>query len=152
MKTTPIRLLLTLLVLPLLACFLSGCHSEGERCSKCGMLVDENPRWIAGLVNESDREQRFCSPRCMFAWLRSPRGTGAKDAWATEYYGQTRRPVEELFFVMGSDLTGPMGKSLVPVAERPAAERFMEDHQGSRVLSADEITADLLKEVAGRSP
>jgi copper chaperone NosL len=60
--------------------------------------------------------------------------------------------VGEVLFVMGSDITGPMGKALVPIAGRTAAEQFMKDHYGSRILTADEITPEVLREVAGRKP
>jgi nitrous oxide reductase accessory protein NosL len=139
-----------LLVLALAILCSTGCGPKAERCSKCGMLVDDHPRWIAGVVGPSGKEQRFCSPRCMFAWLRGPRGEGARDPWITEYYHQKRMPIDQVFFVMGSDVTGPMGKALVPVAGRPAAERFLQDHHGTRILTATEITSDLLKEIAGK--
>jgi nitrous oxide reductase accessory protein NosL len=128
----------------------SGCGPTADRCRKCGMAVDDHPRWIAGMIARSGEEARFCSPRCLFAYLRSPRGEGGRDAWVTEYYSQQRTPVPDIFFVIGSDITGPMGKALVPVAGRAAAERFRKDHHGTRVLSADEITADLLRELAGK--
>jgi hypothetical protein len=38
----------------------------------------------------------------------------------------------------------------VPIAGRAAAEQFLKDHYGSRILTADEITAALLREVAGK--
>lgn len=145
----------TLRCLWLLACLAAltvGCDSKGERCRKCGMLVDQAPRWIAGLTNSTGAQERFCCERCMFAHLRSPEGAQARDAWVTEYYAQQRMPVGEVLFVMGSDITGPMGKALVPIAGRAAAEQFMKDHYGNRILTADEITPEVLREVAGRMP
>jgi nitrous oxide reductase accessory protein NosL len=70
----------------------------------------------------------------------------------TEYYFQKRTPVADVFFVMGSDVVGPMGKALVPIAGREAAERFRQDHHGSRLLKAGEITPELLREIAGKPP
>lgn len=125
-----------------------GCGPHREHCQKCGMLVDDHPRWIAGMVAPSGSVERFCCPRCMFAYWRSPRGNGSQDAWVTEYYTQKRTPVRDVVFVMGSDVTGPMGKSLVPVAGRSAAEQFLKDHHGSRLLTSDEITPGLLRELA----
>jgi hypothetical protein len=45
-----------------------------------------------------------------------------------------------------------MGKSLVPIAGREAAERFRLDHHGTRILGNNEITLDLLREIAGKPP
>jgi copper chaperone NosL len=139
-----------LMVLAMMTLFTGGCQPKAERCSKCGMLVADHPRWIAGVVDASGRPQKFCSPRCMFAWLRGDRGVGAHDPWITEYYSQKRMPIEQVFFVMGSDVIGPMGKALVPVEERSAAERFQQDHHGTRILKADEVTSALLKEIASK--
>jgi nitrous oxide reductase accessory protein NosL len=138
-----------LLLLTCVAALFVGCDSEGDRCRKCGMLVDQAPRWIAGLTNSAGMPERFCCERCMFAHLRGPQGPGSRDAWVTEYYSQKRMPVEDVLFVSGSDVTGPMGKALVPVAGRAAAEQFLKDHHGTRILSADEITTEVLREIAG---
>lgn len=130
----------------------TGCGPSGARCAKCGMLVADHPRWVAGAITASGGEERFCCPRCMFSWHLSPRGKGSRDLWVTEYYSQQRTPVGDVFFVMGSDVVGPMGKSLVPIARREAAERFRQDHHGSRLLLAGEITPELLREIAGKPP
>jgi len=132
------------------AILIIGCDSKGERCRKCGMLVDQAPRWIAGLTNSTGTQERFCCERCMFAHLRSPEGAGDHGAWVTEYYTQKRMPVGEVLFVMGSDVTGPMGKALVPIAGHTEAEQFRKDHYGTRILTADEITLEVLREVAGK--
>ncbi len=134
----------------LLVSGMAGCRARGERCAKCGMLVEAAPRWIAGLTNATGRQQRFCAPRCMFAWLRSPGGEGARDAWVTEYYGQRRMSVEDVLFVAGSDVVGPMGASLVPVAGEEAARRFLHDHHGARIVAAGRVTRALLRDLRGR--
>lgn len=130
----------------------AGCGPAGARCAKCGMLVEDHPRWVAGAVTASGGEERFCCPRCMLAWHLSPRGKGSRDLWVTEYYAQQPTPVADVFFVMGSDVVGPMGKALVPIAGREAAERFRQDHRGSRLLQAGEITSERLREIAGKPP
>jgi copper chaperone NosL len=148
MNSKAICLVLVLIGVAALAC---GCGSKGDRCRKCGMLVDQHPRWIAGLSNPAGKEERFCCERCMLVHLRSPQGAGSRDAWVTEYYSQKRMPIGDVLFVMGSDVTGPMGKALVPIAGRTAAEQFLQDHHGQRILAAGEITAEVLREVAGKS-
>ncbi|MHB1309276.1 MAG: ABC transporter permease [Limisphaerales bacterium] len=71
--------------------------------------------------------------------------------WESTVIGsQQRLSVTNVLFVMGSDLTGPMGKALVPIAGRTPAEQFMKDHRGTRVLTVAEITPDLLREIAGK--
>jgi len=129
---------------------MAGCDVKGERCRKCGMRVEDHPRWIAGLTTDSGATERFCSPRCLFAHWRSERGAGARHAWVTEYYTQKPTPVNEVLFVAGSDVIGPMGTALVPIAGRAAAEQFLGDHHGTRLVSADEITVEFLRGLAAK--
>ena len=65
----------------------------------------------------------------------------------TEYYSQERRSARTLFYVLGSDLEGPMGRDLVPVAGRDEAERFRREHHGERVLAFDEVTSDIVEDL-----
>jgi nitrous oxide reductase accessory protein NosL len=48
------------------------------------------------------------------------------------------------FYVIGSDVMGPMGKELVPFASEAAARDFLKDHRGQRVLTFKEITSATL--------
>ena len=123
----------------------AACRNPDERCAKCGMVVDAAPRWIAGLKSSARRQRRFCSPGCMLHFLRSPDGEGASDAWVIEYYGQKRVPANQAFFVSGSDVIGPMGKSLVPVAGLEASERFRREHRGAAVFTLDQLDHNLLR-------
>ncbi len=151
-ETSRASALRSLLFAACLAFLIGGCGSKADRCRKCGMLVDQYPRWIAGLTNAAGREERFCCERCMLAFFRSPQGTNCHGAWVTEYYSQKRMPISEVFFVAGSDVTGPMGRALVPITGRAAAEQFLKDHHGTRIFTADEITLEILREVAGKTP
>jgi nitrous oxide reductase accessory protein NosL len=141
-----------LLLLVGVSALVLGCDSKRDRCRKCGMWVDQYPRWIAGLTNPAGKEERFCCERCMFAHYRSPNGAGCRGAWITEYYTQQRMPVGVVFFVSGSDVTGPMGKALVPIAGREKAEQFKHDHYGTRIYTADEISIPVLQDIAGKTP
>ena len=128
-----------------------GCEvvDEPGQCSKCGMDVDAAPRWTAGLTREDGTDLRFCSPRCMFAWMLKEDAAGT--AWVTEYYSQRRLPAAGLYFVIGSDVIGPMGDALVPVRGLEAAEQFRKDHDGEKVLGMSEITIELLQSLKKRS-
>ena len=127
----------------LVALLAAACSSEVERCPKCGMDVRSAPRWIAGLTRDDGTELSFCSPRCLFAWRHQVGAEG--NFWVTEYYSQQRRPVEGMHFVVGSDVVGPMGAALVPVEGKEAAERFLHDHDGERIVEFSEITVELLQ-------
>jgi nitrous oxide reductase accessory protein NosL len=58
----------------------------------------------------------------------------------TEFYGLTKTDGRKAFFVIGSDVLGPMGHELVPLASREDAQDFLKDHKGTRILGFDEVT------------
>jgi nitrous oxide reductase accessory protein NosL len=50
-------------------------------------------------------------------------------------------------YVMGSDVMGPMGHELTPLATRADADDFLKDHKGKRILRYDEVTAEIVAAV-----
>ena len=110
-------------------------EAETLRCGTCGMMVAPDDGWRAGTTGEA-----FDSPKCLF---RHHHERGAvSDGWVIEYYSQERRPASGLFYVVGSDLEGPMGRDFVPIATREQAEQLRVDHHGDRVLAFEEITEE----------
>ncbi|MBP6809848.1 MAG: nitrous oxide reductase accessory protein NosL, partial [Chromatiaceae bacterium] len=61
----------------------------------------------------------------------------------TEYYGLDRIPARDAWFVIGSDVLGPMGHELVPLASEADAQEFLRDHAGQRILRFDDVTPEL---------
>lgn len=121
---------------------LAACGADAEapaRCDLCGMRVDASSGWRAGGTRADGAALSFDTPKCLFRY-RHTRGA-ITEPWVIEYYTQARRPAAGLFYVIGTDLEGPMGRDLVPVAERDAAEQLLADHHGERVLTFDEIDA-----------
>jgi hypothetical protein len=119
----------------------AGCRRgpAQERCPNCGMIVDRNSPFRAELVTPKGAVG-YDSPRCALAGSRS----GAPGTLRVqEFY--TRRYVDgaTLRFVGGSDVEGPMGAELVPVAT-DKVDKFMADHHGARVYRADDVTPSVL--------
>lgn len=138
--------LLTGISLALSLAALVACSSSSEehpRCAQCGMYADAAPQWLATARDSGGALLQFDGPKCM---LRYAAGAGAGRGLqlsVTEYYSQTTKPVEALLFVRGSDLRSPMGRDLVPVEGRDAANDFARDHGGD-VLTFAEITPAVL--------
>lgn len=124
----------------LLGLVLVACGDDRPRCSACGMYADTAPAWAVGARTRSGEEVRFDAPRCFFA--RALRERDLVSPWVTEYYSQSRQPAEKMAFVEGSDVTGPMGRDLVPV--NPVnVPRFVQEH-GGRSLPFEAIDAAVL--------
>lgn len=102
------------------------------------MRVTRGAAFASGAREASGTEVFFDSPKCLFRFLAAHRDASA--AWCTEYLTRSERPVGELFFLLGSDLRGPMGVDLVPVDTRAHADELLQRHHGTRVLVHSEIT------------
>ena len=123
-----------------------------DTCPVCGMLVARYPAWIATVVFGDGHAAHFDGAKDLFKYLfdlpryAPDRTRGEISAiGVTEYYGLTRIDAREAWYVIGSDVLGPMGHELVPLATEADAEAFMEDHQGVRMLRFQEVTPELLQ-------
>jgi len=133
-----------LLAMMLLGVGVAACGGDTRpRCSECGMYADVAPAFAAYARGSDGHELRFDAPRCLFRYLASPNGRGATRPEVTEHYSQTRVAAETVVFVVGSDVTGPMGRDLIPVARDHSAQ-FVADHHG-RVVERAAIDSALLR-------
>jgi hypothetical protein len=123
------------------AVLLVACKKE-SRCKQCGMRIDPSSPWRTELVADDGTVTSFDTPRCAFtSWRRG--ATPAKTLRAQDYYERRWARAEELRFVVGGDVPGPMGPDLVPV-EPARALKFVQDHGADRAYLADEITMAVL--------
>ncbi len=126
--------------------------SAKEKCPVCGMFVARYPDWLASTTLKDGTTSFFDGPRDLFShYLDLPRYARGKtradivSLSVKEYYSLKSIDARSAFFVIGSDVYGPMGAELVPFATRKDAEAFMADHRGKRILRFDEVTLPILK-------
>lgn len=123
-----------------------------DKCPVCGMFVARYPDWIAGVRFADGSRVFFDGPKDLFRfWLAPERHAPGRtrrdvvDAFVTDYYAARQVDARAAWYVVGSDVLGPMGHELVPFATEAAAREFLRDHGGKRVLGVDAIDAELLK-------
>ena len=120
-----------------------------DLCPVCGMLVAKYPNWVAIVEHEGGRARFFDGAKDLFKYhFDGPKygeGTtaGVVRRWVTEFYGLNRIEAGKAFYVVGSDVLGPMGHELVPLASREEAEEFLADHKGRCILTFAEVGRDL---------
>jgi len=111
-----------------------------DRCPVCGMFVSPYPAWFAEVVLVDQPPLYFDGPKDLFNYLLSRASYHPSPVpeiaavFVTEYYTQQQLPAESVSFVAGSDVLGPMGKELVPVAGEKPLQTFLQDHGGDRVM------------------
>jgi copper chaperone NosL len=123
-----------------------------DKCPVCGMFVAKYPDWLAGARLADGTVALFDGPKDLFKFWLDPgqflpgrRAADLTAAFVTDYYTVRQLDAREAFFVLGSDVHGPMGRELVPFARREEAEEFRRDHRGTQVLRFDEVTASLVR-------
>ena len=128
-----------------------GAAPKGN-CAVCGMHVANFPDWAAVVSFTDGTQAWFDGPKDLFVYLLDLKRYAAKrtpsDITSIEvkdYYGLKHIDGRKAFYVIGSDVLGPMGKELVPFATEAGARDFLKDHRGQKVVSFQEITPDTMK-------
>ncbi len=125
----------------------------GERdvCPVCGMFGAKDPSWIATIRVRDGRLEHFDGAKDLWKFLldmpRWARGRAVDDVEAigvTSDYEGERIAARPAWYVVGSDVFGPMGHELVPHASEADAKEFLADHKGRRILRAADVTLALL--------
>ena len=123
-----------------------------DTCPVCGMFVAKYPEWIGTVLYRDGHAHHFDGAKDLFKYLLDlPRWAPGHEAaniasiGVTEYYGLTRIDAHTAWYVIGSDVLGPMGHELIPLETEEDAKEFLKDHAGKRILRFDEVTLPLLK-------
>lgn len=124
---------------------------ENATCPVCGMFVARYPAWVATVLYRDGHAHHFDGAKDLFKYLFDlPRYAPDRSAAAiaaigvTEYYNLDRIDARRAWFVIGSDVLGPMGHELVPLASEADAEAFVADH-GGQVIRFEAVDAELLE-------
>ena len=126
--------------------------SPKDKCPVCGMFVSKYPDWTATVAFQDGSLAWFDGAKDLFKFLADPgrfmpgrKATDVRTVTVTDYYGVKPLDAKEGYFVVGSDVFGPMGKELVPFGKKTEAEEFLRDHRGKRVLRFGEVNRTVLE-------
>jgi copper chaperone NosL len=120
-------------------------------CPVCGMFVAKYPHWIATVVFKDGHADHFDGGKDFFKYMldmkKYARGRTREQIAVmavTSYYDAARIDASAAFYVLGSDVLGPMGHELVAHAGEAGAKEFLSDHKGRRILRFADVTPALL--------
>ena len=147
------RLFLSLLLaawIPLAAAQAIPKPGAKDLCPVCGMLVSKYPNWVAVVTWKDGHAHFFDGAKDMFKFLQDlpkyapgHRPEEINGIYVTDFYNLERIDARKALFVFGSDVLGPMGHELIPLASQADANDFMKDHKGKKILPFDRVTPDI---------
>lgn len=128
--------------------------SGSDKCPVCGMFVAKYPDFLAQVIFKGGSNAVFDGAKDMFQYYlnlkkydASKKSEDIESIYVTDYYGLNAIDAKSAVYVIGSNVTGPMGKELIPFAKKEDADEFMSDHAGKKSLKFEEITPEVLKDL-----
>lgn len=128
---------------------------KDEKCPVCGMFVYKYPRFATRLSYEENGKpisHAFDGVKDLLKFYHNPSKWGGyvkhKDEvytiWVSDYYTQEAIDGKKAFYVIGSDIYGPMGKEFIPFRTLKSAQTFLKDHKGSQIVEFSKISESLV--------
>jgi copper chaperone NosL len=130
--------------------------SEGDRCPVCAMEVIRYPKFASAIALTDGRTFYFCGTGCMIrTWLHPEVFLGvSREALdrpvVRDYFTGRAVDARRVTWVAGSDVVGPMGPAVVPIADESHVETFQRRHGGDHTFRLDEMDDARWIEITGK--
>ncbi len=125
--------------------------TKKDRCPVCGMFVHPYQKWITQIQFKDGSHHSFDGMKCLSRYYFNPakfdvapKKREVERVLVREYYTLKFISHEKAYYVIGSDVHGPMGHELIPFDDEKSAEIFLIDHNGLKILRFNQIDAELL--------
>jgi copper chaperone NosL len=126
--------------------------TKKDKCPVCGMFVYKYPKWVAVIELADGISYFYDGAKDMFKhYMNVSKYTPGKSGHeivsleVTDYYAVALIDAKEAWYVIGSDVFGPMGHELIPFENQASAQEFLEDHKGTRILRFQDVTEETIK-------
>ena len=126
--------------------------TKQDRCPVCGMFVYKYPKWVAQIYFNDGKAYFYDGAKDMFKHIfNTEKYTPGKtvemmtEILVTDYYDVELFDAKSAYYVIGSDVLGPMGHELLPFKDQESAKEFLEDHKGKSILRYPEVTPAVIE-------
>jgi len=116
--------------------------SKGEKCPICGMFVYKYPKW-ATQIFYADKHYSFDGAKDMFKYYFDNK-KGITEILILDWYTQKTIDATKAYYVIGSDVYGPMGHELIGFKDKADAKTFYMDHRGTKIIQFKDITQEMV--------
>jgi nitrous oxide reductase accessory protein NosL len=127
--------------------------SDDAKCPVCGMFVSKYPKWVATMEID-EKKYYFDGVKDMMKYYIFDGDfiydrTHISKIRVSDYYTLEAISAKKAFYVLDSDVYGPMGHELIPFKTQKSANAFKEEHQAKAVVKFDEITDSMVMALDG---
>lgn len=124
---------------------------KDEKCPVCGMFTYKYPKWAAQIFYKQGDKKRHWSfdgvkdlMKFYFdaqKWGNYPiaKQKNITKILVTDYYSQKGIDGTKAFYVIRSDVYGPMGNEFIPFKNEIDATTFKRDHYGKKIIKFQDI-------------
>lgn len=124
---------------------------EKAKCPVCGMFVAKYPNWVGEIETADGQHYYFDGVKDMLKFYFDPNRYHVKLASdqiaairVSDYYDLGPMDAHKAWYVIGSNVYGPMGDELIPFRTKEEAEIFSKDHFGKSIVSFEKIDAKMV--------
>ncbi len=149
----------------LLILFTTGCSETVPRkafaievhkeCPLCGMIPARYPQFHCQMVLQNGDYVAFDSAAGLLTFLLFPDKTGlssgeVESVYFKDYVTETWIHSDQTYFVIGSEIMGPMGIEFLAVDSQEKAQSLMNQEKGELTVSYNQINRQFMVKAAGR--
>jgi copper chaperone NosL len=123
-----------------------------DKCPVCGMFVAKYPDWLAAVRLRDGSHVFFDGAKDLFKYLHTlkkydpaRRPEDIQAVYVMDYYRLSWIDARRAWYVLGSDVYGPMGRELIPLELESDAREFMKDHKGTSIIKFSEATPEVIR-------
>ncbi len=114
------------------------------KCPVCGMFVAKYPKWAAITETTDGKKLYYDGVKDMMKFYFDPKQfhhekKEFKSIQVADYYTLKLIDAKKAWFVIGSNIYGPMGEELIPFISENDAKTFFSEHNGKQIITFDEI-------------
>jgi len=118
------------------------------KCPVCGMFVHKYPKWAA-LMEVNGKKNYFDGVKDMMKFYFFDKDfpydrAKINKVLVRDYYTLESVDATKAYYVIDSNVLGPMGHELIAFKTKKEAENFINDHKG-RIMKFQEITVELVE-------
>jgi len=113
---------------------------KSDKCPVCGMYVYKYPKWAAQIFYK-DKHYSFDGVKDLMKYYFKNK-ENIQSILVRDYYSQKTIDATKAYYVIGSDVYGPMGNELIPFKKLLDAKTFYMDHRATKIIKFENIISE----------